>query len=423
MPILRLFALLAILPTLLACTATARGATRPCVPGDPASPVCQWWTGKVKLVADGDTIDVKIGRKVQSIRFTGINAMELSKYSHTASKRRGACHGLEAAAFVDRAVRASHGRVRLAAQHASSRSGRRLRRSVWVKSGGQWRDLARMELAAGHALWMPNTVEWQHNTDYAQVAADAVAAGRNLYDPDGCGAGPDADLPIDVLVNWDADGADEQNLNGEFVDIRNNGDRVLDLGGWWLRDSALRYSAGKVPGFRFPAGTVVPADDAIRLHVGCGTNTATDLFWCLQETVFENVDSSKGAGDGGYLFDPRGNLRSLSIYPCLTSCKDILAGNARMTVHASEPEYITIRNLGTLSLDLVGHSLKLRNHGQPDQYVFSWLFGLGSTILPGGTYTYHPPEPNMLSNNGGVVELRSLTNVLSDCVAWGFGRC
>jgi hypothetical protein len=94
-----------------------------------------------------------------------------------------------------------------------------------------------------------------------------------------------------------------------------------------------------------------------------------------------------------------------------------------MTVHASDPEYIVIRNTASTPLDLLGTALKLRNHGRVDQYVFSVVFGLGTIVAPGGVYTYHPPEPNMLSNNGGVVELRSLTNVLSDCVAWGFGRC
>jgi endonuclease YncB( thermonuclease family) len=417
---------LVVLVLLLVCAASAEGAARrPCVLGQKGGPKCLWWNAKVKLVADGDTIEAKIrgvGRK--QVRFTGINAMELTRYSHTPSKRRGACHGLEATAFAERAIRASHWRVRLAAQRASSRSGRRLRRSVWVRSAGQWRDLARMELGEGHALWLPNNIEWQHNRDYSIVASEASAAQKNLYDPAGCGAGPDADLPIDLTINWDADGNDLKNLNDEFVDIRNNGTRTLDLSGWWFRDSALRYSPGKVPGYRFPAHTTLEPNKAMRLHVGCGTNRPSeDYFWCLNESVFENVEVRKGAGDGGYLFDPRGNLRSLLIYPCFVACKDILAGNARMKVHASKPEYIEVHNTGSVSLDLLGYSIRLRNHGQPEQYVFSSLLGLGAVILPGGVYTYTPEKENALSDNGGVVELRSLTNVLADCVAWGFGRC
>src|SRR3954453_11448214 len=130
----------------------AHAERAPCIPGQPSSPTCQWWDAKVTLVADGDTVEANIkGVGQQQVRFIGINAMELTRYSHTPSKRRGDCHGLEAAAFVDKYMKPAHYRVRLAAEAAPSRSGRRLRRSVWVKSGGRYIDLAKAELAAGHA--------------------------------------------------------------------------------------------------------------------------------------------------------------------------------------------------------------------------------------------------------------------------------
>ena len=52
------------------------------------------------------------------------------------------------------------------------------------------------------------------------------------------------------------------------------------------------------------------------MHVGRGANSATDLYWGLGETIFENAtNDKKKAGDGAYLFDPKGNLRCVRDVP------------------------------------------------------------------------------------------------------------
>src|SRR3954451_19717103 len=168
---------------LLLVSPAAHAAWRaPCVPGS-AGPVCTWWNAKTTFVADGDTIRVRLAgeSRVSTIRFTGIKAMELHRYSSKASRRRGECHGVEAATLVDRLIKAAHGRVRLSAQKPSSITGGRLRRSVWVRSGGAWRDVSRLEMEAGLALWLPNEVEFAHNADYSALAEEAAAAQRGLY--------------------------------------------------------------------------------------------------------------------------------------------------------------------------------------------------------------------------------------------------
>lgn len=399
-----------------------------CIPGQGSSPACTWWNAKVTFISDGDTIDARIsggGRGEKHIRFTGINAMELQRYSKYPNRRRGDCHGVEATALIERYIKRSRFKVRLAAQKASSRSGRRLRRSVWVRSGGRWRDLAKLEIAAGHALWLPATDEWAHNREYADLASKAIAAQGNLYDPDFCGAGPDQDLPLGLALNWDADGGDEGNLNGEWVDIRNGGRRPLSLGGWFFRDSFLRYDAGKrAPGYVFPASAVVPAQGTVRLRMGCGNNTAREFHWCQDGSVFENVTGGpRHIGDGGYLFDPQRDLRASTLFPCVIACSDPLAGKVRVTVHPNKPESISVTNVSGGVVDLVDHTVKLRSRGAADEYVFGEVFGPGTFLGPGRTLRYAPPRANVLSDNGGVVELRTLTDIQTDCVAWGFGRC
>jgi endonuclease YncB( thermonuclease family) len=416
--------LLALLLLLVFAAPAAAVRKAPCRPAEPKGPQCLWWPAKVRAVDDGDTLKVHVpGRRGKlDVRVTGINAMELTRYSHTPSRRRGACHSLEAAAFVDQAVRGSRRRVRLAAQHAGSRSGRRVRRSVWVRQGGHWVDLAQLELEAGLALWLPNNREWAHNRQYEELAAAALGAGTGLYDPDACGAGPDDDVPLSLRVNWDANGPDGKRLNGEYVDIRNGGTRPVSLAGWWFRDSALRARRG-VPGYPFPGSAVVPAGGSLRLHVGCGDNGAAAYFWCLEESVFENVTRRRGSGDGGYLFDPDGDLRAARMYPCVRDCHDPLRGPIVIGVRAKAREAITLTNRGPVDLDLGDHVLKLRWKGVPARYVFGRTFPRGSILGAGQSYTYFPKGGHQLADRGGVVELRSDDNILTACDDWGWGDC
>jgi endonuclease YncB( thermonuclease family) len=414
---------------MLVLVPAAQAARRaPCVEGG-KGPKCTFWDARVLFIADGDTIRVRVGGAVRNIRFTGLNAMELTRYSKYPSRRRGACHGLEATALVERYIRGSRWKVRLAAQKASSRTGKRLRRSVWVKVRGRWRDLSRIELQRGLALWLPNSDEDAHNREYGVLAQRALRAQKGLYDPDACGAGPDQDIPLSVSVNWDADGDDEANLEGEWVDVHNGGSRAIDVGGWWIRDSWLRYGAGHVPGFRIPAGTSIGAGQTLRLRVGC---SGSGLHWCQKASAFENH------GDGAYLFDPQGDLRASGVYPCYVACSDPLAGQVRLSVHPSRPESMTIANASGAPVDLGGHILKLHLGGRPDQFIFGYPFTFGTVVPPGGELTVDPGGSSdadtalvkhagrgefVLADGQGTVSLRTFDDLVTACETWGGGRC
>lgn len=303
------------LPLLLAVLLPAAPAAARVGPCTPAAtiPECHVWTGKVTFVADGDTLDVDLDgdgtRRPARIRITGIQAMELTRYSSYPSRRRGECHGLAAAARLERLIRAGRGRVRLTAQDPASRSGGRLRRSLAVRAGGRWRDAGSAMLAGGHALWLPNPVEYAWNATYHRLAAGAAAAGRRVWDGDACRPGPSPAAQIGLDLRWDADGDDFANVNGEWMEIVNRSFYGVPVGGWWVRDSALRR-------FRLPAGTVVPAAGAIRVRVGSGMPTASTLYWGQREPVFENATpDGRAMGDGAYLFDPDGDLRAYATYP------------------------------------------------------------------------------------------------------------
>jgi endonuclease YncB( thermonuclease family) len=307
--------LIATLIVLFACTAApAAASVGPCVPGgDPDyAPLCTFWNARVTAVADGDTIEVDIAgdrsRARRRIRLTGVNAMELTRYSHKAALRRGDCHGVEATARLEQLLRRGRMRVRLAAQDPASHARTRLRRQVSVRIGGRRLDVGARLLAEGHALWLSNEYEWAWNARYAELSLSAARAGLRLWNPHGCGSGPQPEASIALSVNYDAPRNDRFNVNGEYVQIVNRSGVAVPLDGWYFRDSGLRR-------YTFRAGAVAPAGGSVMLRMGYGADTADELHWGLDTPPFDNPSHDwRATGDGGYLFDPRGNLRAWSIY-------------------------------------------------------------------------------------------------------------
>jgi endonuclease YncB( thermonuclease family) len=355
------------------------------------------------------------------VRMTGVDAAELSVYSRDPSKRRGVCHGLEATAFTERLIKRSHNRVRLTAQDPRSRSGKRLRRRVLVRSGGRWVDLSHELLRTGNALYLPNKTENAGGDEYSRLAQEAAASGVGLYDTDYCGAGPIPGANLRVRVKWDADGTDAHNVNGEWIEVRNlNPTTTADLGRWSLGDSEHKMR------FKFPAGTFIQPGGRIRLHAGHGQDDATNFFWGFDKAHFE----PEPGGDGGYLFDPQGDLRAWMMYPCRVACSDPAIGSLQVTASPRRPEYVTVRNAGAAPFDLADYILWLPFH----QYEF----GSGPTLAPGETlrldiegdprddtrlHRYYGFNGNMMEDDGGRVLLRNYRDVTVDCDAWGRGGC
>src|SRR3954466_12618431 len=224
-------------------TADARAHRTRCLPSDPGGPSCLIWTGKVTFVDDGDTVDVAIdGGGKRRVRVTGINTAELTRYSHTPGKRRGACHAVAATAQLEHMIKKSHWRVRLLAQHASSHSGHhRIRRSLQLRIGGRWQDPGVVQLRTGLALWLPNRQEVAWNRGYREIAKGAAARHVGLYDSSSCGRGPAAGAQLRVHVNYDAAGDDRVNVNGEWIEVRTLDPRPARVGHWHVKDSDLKH--------------------------------------------------------------------------------------------------------------------------------------------------------------------------------------
>jgi hypothetical protein len=143
-------------------------------------------------------------------------------------------------------------------------------------------------------------------------------------------------------------------------------------------------------------------------------------------------------GDGAYLFDPQGDLRTSQIYPCIVACSDPLAGTIRVDVHPSTPESIRLTNVSGGPVDLGDHVLQFAMPGTRDSFVFGYPFGLGTVLAPGEAMTVLPGGSRLLNvgltrqlgrgqyvlpDGGGSVSLRTATDIVTSCAAWGRGRC
>ena len=424
-----LLPLLTALTIAAALPAAASATVGPCVPEEPAGPQCQVWTGKVTRVSDGDTVDVDVAgdgtRKPIRVRMIGLQAMEQSTYSANEQRRRGECHALEATQRLISLVRPRRRTVRIAALDPSSKTGVRWRRSVAIRVNGRWSDVGRRMISEGHALFLPNGRETAYNRAYNRLAQEAASKGLGIWNPGHCGIGPSENAPLKLWVNWDADGADERNLNGEWVKVKNfDPVNAVPLARWWIRDSHLRR-------YTFPAGASIGPGQTMTFYVGSGTDTATSFYWGLDEPVFENVTNDERAmGDGAYLFDPDGDLRAWMTYPCRASCTDPFAGALEISVEPRGREYISVANVSDRPVDLEGYRLASEPYGYP--------FGPRSVLQPGEVMRiqtggspqqdtrlfrhWGQPDP-ILDNAGDVVRLTTFDEIDLDCFAWGRGAC
>ncbi len=105
------------------------------------------------------------------------------------------------------------------------------------------------------------------------------------------------DSPLDIRIssiNYDAPGNDWDNLNGEYVIIRNDGSENTDLTGWHLTDAASHT-------FTFPSFTL-NTGSTVTIYTGSGSNTQTSLYWGSSTPIWNNDT------DTAYLYDADGNL-------------------------------------------------------------------------------------------------------------------
>jgi len=105
-----------------------------------------------------------------------------------------------------------------------------------------------------------------------------------------------ADVQI-KYVHYDAEGNDWDNLNDEYVVIKNYVDANADLTGYTLSDDSGYW----IP-YSFPNGFTLNAGAEVIVYTGIGTDTGTELYWGRGSPIWNNDH------DTAYLRDADGVL-------------------------------------------------------------------------------------------------------------------
>jgi uncharacterized C2H2 Zn-finger protein len=108
------------------------------------------------------------------------------------------------------------------------------------------------------------------------------------------------------LVNYNAPGDDNENPNGEWVQICNDGNQDVDMSGWRLYDNAQLWRTVTDHVFIFPSGFVLRAGQSVFVYTGIGTNTSTKLYFGRPPGEYAAIWNNDG--DCAYLEDDKGNL-------------------------------------------------------------------------------------------------------------------
>ena len=218
---------------------------------------------EVLHIFDGDSLLVAIDGEEAEIRLLGINAPEGTE-----------CHGDAARSTLTQLL--DGGDVTLVADDEDTDQYGRLLRYVYVD--GLNANLAL--LANGDAI----ALQGDHSAEADFIAiSDAAAATRlGLWAADACGSTPP---PTDIAIvdyEYNPDGRDEADKNGEWIAVANTGSDTVDMSRWILRDESTQHR------FSFPDGFSLDPSQEVLVHSGCGNDDSNHLYWCSDDPVWSN---------------------------------------------------------------------------------------------------------------------------------------
>lgn len=82
-------------------------------------------------------------------------------------------------------------------------------------------------------------------------------------------------------IHADADGNDHDNLNDEYVVLKNSGNDAVDIAGWTISDDSGHT-------YRVPSGVSMKPGATLTLYSGAGSNSASKLYWGSVSAVWNN---------------------------------------------------------------------------------------------------------------------------------------
>ncbi|MBX3567661.1 MAG: lamin tail domain-containing protein [Rhizobiaceae bacterium] len=222
-----------------------------------------------------------------------------------------------------------------------------------------------------------------------------------------------------VDVNYDAPGDDATNPNGEWILLKNIGSTAADLRDWRLQYQTATF-------FDFNGSVSVAAGATVKVFMGSGVNTSTELYWgnasgilsnaagsvTLQSQYRETVETFTWPNKNGGAAD-----RSIVI-------DDVQYDAPGDDNTNPNGEWIKVRNAGATTVDLTGWRIR--------DEIEDYRFATGETLAPGqqltiyvgkgtdsGTDRYWGQSTGLLNNAGQKLHIWTPDLVEVDTFAWG----
>ena len=232
-------------------------------------------------VTDGDTVRVRLADgTIEKVRLIGINTPEI-----------GECFADEATEAIT--VLLIGEQFTMTSDVSDRDRYDRLLRYLWLDDGTFVNESL---VADGFALARDYPPDTTYTARLAAAQQRAETSGVGLWAPDACGHATGSGLQI-TDIEYDAPGNDNDNLNGEWVEITNAGPRTETMSSWVLKDESASHR------YIFPDGFTLSPGSSLKVHTGCGTDTVTSLYWCNDTGAVWN-----NGGDTGFLLDTTGNV-------------------------------------------------------------------------------------------------------------------
>ncbi len=218
-------------------------------------------------VIDGDSLEVVIDGDEVDVRIEGVNAPEL--FGNDGRK----CNGEAAKEALDGLV---DGQRLLLVGDEVDRFGRRLG-DVLIDDGDPL-SVAFALVRSGHALSTGNQEPSDGGPSLRDTMKQAAAAERGFWG-EACGSRDRSALSLGA-TQVDPPGSDRDNLNDEWVTVRNDGTTAVELTGWVLSDDTT--------GHRFTLEGELGPGAVLTVRSGAGSSTAADLYLGESFPVWSN---------------------------------------------------------------------------------------------------------------------------------------
>jgi micrococcal nuclease len=241
----------------------------------------------VGSITDGDTIDViHQDGTIGTVRLIGINTPESNE-----------CFAGEAAAALG-VLTPVGATVGMTVDVSDVDQYGRLLRYLWLGAMSVNEEMVRRGAGISRR-YQPDTA-MADRLEAAQLEAQESRLG--LWSLEACG--PRAEVSLDVVaIEYNPPGNENDNLNDEWVMIRNDSDTLADLTGWTIKDESASNR------FAFPSGFALAPGESVTIHSGCGQDLGAVLHWCSVGAAIWNND-----GDTVFLLDPSGNIHTTHAY-------------------------------------------------------------------------------------------------------------